>query len=198
MMFAQLFTALLALPLVFALTINPLTEATTGGTVTITWSATSSDPAYFSIELVNPSFHNTFAIANNVETSLGQLTIQLPQVPVDSNYQLEAINPSNVNDVYSTSATFSIGAQTTATSSPTSTAPSSTGTGTATGPTTSNTSTGSASATPSGSGTGTSSTTATPTSFNNSGARSVFSGFGGAWPAAVLVLSCAAGAALLY
>jgi len=76
-------TALLALPLVFALTINPLTGATTGGTVTITWSATNTDPPYFSIELVNPAFHNTFAIANNVQTSLGELTIQLPQVPIE-------------------------------------------------------------------------------------------------------------------
>ena len=66
-----------------ALTINAPTDATTGGTVTITWSSSSSDPSYFTIELVNPSFHNTFAIANNVLTSLGQLTIQLPQVPIE-------------------------------------------------------------------------------------------------------------------
>ncbi|KIN99984.1 hypothetical protein M404DRAFT_777224 [Pisolithus tinctorius Marx 270] len=101
-MFAQILAIALALPFVSALTLVAPTGATTGGSVTLTWQATSTDPAYFTFQLVNPVFHDTFAIANNVQTSLGTLTLQLPQVPVDTNYQLEAINPSNVNDVYAT------------------------------------------------------------------------------------------------
>ncbi|KAF9218146.1 hypothetical protein BS17DRAFT_791951 [Gyrodon lividus] len=72
----------LALPLVSALTLNTPTGATTGGTITLSWTASTTDPAYFTFELVNTVFHNTFAIANNVQTSQGTLTIQLPQVPV--------------------------------------------------------------------------------------------------------------------
>jgi hypothetical protein len=76
-------TLALVLPAVSALTINALVGATTGNPATITWSASTTDPAYFSIELVNPSFDDTFAIANNVQTALGTITITLPQVPVE-------------------------------------------------------------------------------------------------------------------
>ncbi|KAI6030009.1 hypothetical protein EDC04DRAFT_3115746, partial [Pisolithus marmoratus] len=136
-MFAQILALALALPFVSALTLEAPTGATTGGFVTLAWQATTTDPAYFTLQLVNPAFHNTYAIANNVQTSLGTLTIQLPQVPVDTNYQLEAIDPSNVNDVYATSSTFSIGAATstsnTATGTTTSGATTSTSPSTASG-----------------------------------------------------------------
>jgi hypothetical protein len=67
---------------VSALTLIAPTGAATGSTVTITWQATTTDPGVFSLELVNTIFHNTFAIANNIQTSTGSLTLQLPQVPV--------------------------------------------------------------------------------------------------------------------
>ncbi|KAG6330914.1 hypothetical protein ID866_8175 [Astraeus odoratus] len=199
-MFAQLIALALALPFVAALTINAPTDATTGGTITLTWSAASTDPAYFTLQLVNPAFHNTFAIANNVQTSLGTITITLPQVPVDSNYQLEAINPSNVNDIYATSSTFSIGAQTSATTTPASTtsgasassssAAATTVSGTVVTPTTTSPASSAAS-------TGTATTsTASATSTNLNGVAAKFN-FGAA-PLAVVALSAVAGAALLF
>ena len=36
----------------------------------------------FSIELINTSFNNAFAIANNVDPSTGSITLTLPSVPV--------------------------------------------------------------------------------------------------------------------
>lgn len=50
--------------------------------MTITWTASTTDPTSFSIELVQASFHDTFAIANNVPTNMGQLTVQVPEVPI--------------------------------------------------------------------------------------------------------------------
>ncbi|OAX38947.1 hypothetical protein K503DRAFT_690596, partial [Rhizopogon vinicolor AM-OR11-026] len=110
-----------ALPLASALTLDTPTGATNGGIVTITWSATTSDPSTFSIELVNTIFHNTFAIANSVQTSTGSLTLELPQIPVGDGYTIEAIQYNNINVVLATSGDFSVGAQTTSTASSTST-----------------------------------------------------------------------------
>ncbi|KAF8838688.1 hypothetical protein BDN67DRAFT_62552 [Paxillus ammoniavirescens] len=90
-MFAKLTALVLALPLVSALTINTPIGATTGGMVTLTWTATTTDPTSFTFELTNTIFHNTFAIANTVTTSQGSITIQLPQVPVGDGYTLEAV-----------------------------------------------------------------------------------------------------------
>ncbi|KAI6139996.1 hypothetical protein BKA82DRAFT_4220139 [Pisolithus tinctorius] len=185
-MFAQILAIALALPFVSALTLVAPTGATTGGSVTLTWQATSTDPAYFTFQLVNPVFHDTFAIANNVQTSLGTLTLQLPQVPVDTNYQLEAINPSNVNDVYATSSTFSIGAATS--SSNTATGTTTSGTATSTSPTTTATTAASTGATT------TASSTTSPTSFNGVPYKFDFA----AAPVAVVVLSAVAGVAMLF
>ena len=53
---------------------------TAGSTLTITWTASTTDAAYFDIELESPVFNNVYAIDNNVQTSLGSITIELPQV----------------------------------------------------------------------------------------------------------------------
>ncbi|KAI6138461.1 hypothetical protein BKA82DRAFT_3137601 [Pisolithus tinctorius] len=126
-MFAQILAVAVALPFVSALSLDALTNAVTGGVVTLNWQTESSDPSYFSVLLANPIFHDTFAIANNVGSALTTLTLELPQVPVGTSYQLQGINVSDVNDVYATSPSFSIGpapsSNTTTTTTTTTTTP---------------------------------------------------------------------------
>ncbi|KAI6135927.1 hypothetical protein F5141DRAFT_1671 [Pisolithus sp. B1] len=196
-MFSQLLAVALALPFVSALTLNAPTGATAGGVVTITWAAASTDPAYFTLQLVNPSFHNTYAISNNVQTSLGTITLELPQVPVDTDYQLEAIDPSNVNDVYATSSTFSIGAATSSSNTATSTVTSGATASTSTSPSTASGTVASVTTatTPASTGaTTTTSSTASSTNFNGVPYKFNFA----AAPVAVVVLSAIAGAAMLF
>ncbi|KAF8435830.1 hypothetical protein L210DRAFT_2511746 [Boletus edulis BED1] len=113
-MFAKLSALLLALPFVAAtFTVSTPDGWTTGGTVTLMWTAATTDPSTFSIELVNTAFHDTFAIANNVPTVNGQITVELPQVPVLAGYTLSLFATTNVNDVYAQSGSFAIGGATT-------------------------------------------------------------------------------------
>ncbi|KAJ6538711.1 hypothetical protein DFH09DRAFT_1176846 [Mycena vulgaris] len=67
------------------LSVNAPSSVTSGGQTTITWSSTSSDPT-FSIELVHPSFNNTFAIANSVDPTTNTLTLTILSVPVEDGY----------------------------------------------------------------------------------------------------------------
>ncbi|KAG0706656.1 hypothetical protein DFH29DRAFT_872184 [Suillus ampliporus] len=195
-MFAKLAAlAALALPLASALTLSTPTGVTTGGVVTLTWQATTADPSTFSIEMANTIFHNTFAIANNVQTSTGSLTLTLPQVPVGDGYTIEAISPSNINTVYATTGDFAVGAQTTASTSTLSSTSSSSSTGssassTGTAPTVVPSSTAPALATTSSS----SSASPSPSNINSSGAASLKIAMG---PAAAILLSAAAGAAIM-
>ncbi|KIJ66577.1 hypothetical protein HYDPIDRAFT_174620 [Hydnomerulius pinastri MD-312] len=188
-MFAKFSALALALPLVSALTLNTPTGATTGGVVTITWTASTTDSPYFTLEMVNTAFHNTFAIANNVQTSLGTMTIELPQVPVGDGYTLEAVATNNVNQIYAQSGDFAVGAQTTPSTTMAST--------TATGSTASSASTASTYTTPASSTTSSSSTSAAPTNFNT-GAASSFKFALGAGPAAAVLLSAVAGAVIVF
>ncbi|KAJ7634048.1 hypothetical protein B0H17DRAFT_845700, partial [Mycena rosella] len=91
----------------FSLTANPLTSAIVGGQTTITWTSTSSDPV-FSIELTHPSFNNDFAIANNVDPTKNSLTVLIPEVPPEDGYTLQFVNITNINQIFSTSSSFSI------------------------------------------------------------------------------------------
>lgn len=52
-------------------------------TSSITWTSSNldADPTAFSIELINQIFNSQFALANNVQTSQGTITFQLPVVP---------------------------------------------------------------------------------------------------------------------
>ncbi|GBE83109.1 hypothetical protein SCP_0501560 [Sparassis crispa] len=69
------------------------------------------DPVCFSLELDNTRlFRNALSIADNVDVSLGTLTILLPSVHVGVEYYLQAVNVSNVDDVFAQSSDFSIGA----------------------------------------------------------------------------------------
>ena len=94
-------SAIFFLPLVSALSnLQVSTGATSGGPVTITWTQDSSDPSSCSFELVNTVFHNSFAIANNIQTSLQTLSVTLPSVPPGYDSVLCCANPW-ANVIYS-------------------------------------------------------------------------------------------------
>ncbi|KAF8515780.1 hypothetical protein BU17DRAFT_93179 [Hysterangium stoloniferum] len=75
------------------------------GTNTITWTSSDpqTDPPSFSIELTNPSFNHQFAIGNNIPTSAGTYTFEMPQVATG-----QFVDISNVNSVLAQSPSFSI------------------------------------------------------------------------------------------
>ncbi|KAF7364842.1 hypothetical protein MVEN_00354500 [Mycena venus] len=103
----------LAAPFASALDIISITgNAVTGGSLTITWSTSTSDAAgSFSVELFHESFHDTYAIATNVDASTLSKTIAIPEVPAADGYYIQLVDISDVNTVFSTSQTFSIGAE---------------------------------------------------------------------------------------
>ncbi|KAG1783358.1 hypothetical protein EV702DRAFT_254877 [Suillus placidus] len=192
-MFARIAAlATFAIPLVSALTLNTPTGVSTGGVVNVTWEATTADPSSFSLYMVNTIFHNTFAIANNVQASAGMITLTLPQVPVGDGYTVEATSNSNINSVYAQSGDFVVSAMTTASTSSMSTmSMSSSSTGTpGTASTVAPLTTASATTAKTSS-----SASATPSAINSSGAPSLKIGMG---PAAVVLLSAAAGAAIMF
>ncbi|KAH9478083.1 hypothetical protein JR316_0010321 [Psilocybe cubensis] len=109
-MFSKLSLLTLVSPLVSALTLNVPTGVTSGGHVTITWTTDSNDPSTFTLELNKEEFNKALAIANNVATSAGTLDVTLPPVPNGDGYTLQAVNITNINDVFATSGSFSIAA----------------------------------------------------------------------------------------
>ncbi|KAF9562287.1 hypothetical protein CPC08DRAFT_817229 [Agrocybe pediades] len=210
-MFNKLSLLAFAAPLVSALTLQVPENPTSAGQITIKWTSAPGDPETFSFELINTAFNNAFAIANNVNPTAGQLTLTLPPVPVGDGYTLEAVNIGNINDVFASSPSFSIGAATTTSSSGSSTSASSAASGSrsvsgtasasVTGTSVRPTSTSNSLVSPSPSSTqpgtsasSSSSSGAAPTSFNNSGA---FSSRIGATGIAALLVSVAAGAAAI-
>ncbi|KAF8551098.1 hypothetical protein OG21DRAFT_328578 [Imleria badia] len=206
MLFAKLCTLALALPLVSAFTFGSTSGWTAGATVTITWTASTTDPTTFSIELANPSYHNSYAIASDVPTANGQITITLPQVLPGDGYSLQAVSISNVNDIiYQSPGTFVIGATSSSsasdastTSTPATTVSTPVSTSSATFSTPSVTPTIPVSTPPAVTTPGTSSVaSATPSTFNSSGAAASFK-LAGVVPAVALVLSAVAGAVMVF
>ncbi|KAF8551104.1 hypothetical protein OG21DRAFT_1513219 [Imleria badia] len=201
-MFAKLCTLALALPLVSALTFESISGWTTGATVTVTWTASTTDPTSFSIELANPSYHNSYAIATNVVTANGQVTIELPAVEPGDGYSLQAVAIGDINQIYyETPSTFSIGAatssSTTGASTTSTTASSSMSMPALTVTTSSAAATTLVSSASTATTTGTSSAaSSTPSTFKSSGAASFK--LAGIVPAAALVLSAVTGAAMVF
>ncbi|KAH9043672.1 hypothetical protein EDB85DRAFT_708152 [Lactarius pseudohatsudake] len=106
------------LPLVSAITFQVPNNLTSGGSATISWSSSDTDPDVFTIELVNTNlFHNAIAIANNVQKTAGSITVTLPIVQEGDGYTIEAVDIGNINNVFGTSGDFAIGATVTTTSS---------------------------------------------------------------------------------
>ncbi|TFL03123.1 hypothetical protein BDV98DRAFT_591908 [Pterulicium gracile] len=118
----SLFAGLVSAEIVF----NVPSDITTSAPVTITWQSNPEvDPPVFSIYLINEEFNDNFGIANNVDRSLGELTIPLGSVPVRGGYTIRAVALNNVNEVYGESSIFSIAANTESVSSASSTSASS-------------------------------------------------------------------------
>ncbi|KAG1846209.1 hypothetical protein DFJ58DRAFT_730596 [Suillus subalutaceus] len=201
-MFARIAAfATFAIPLVSALTLNTPTGASNGGSLNVTWGATTSDPSSFSLYMVNTIFHNTFAIANNVQASAGWHDYYASRRPLlgwltswqySDGYTLEATSNSNITDVYATSGDFAVTAATTSSTSVSSTTSTSTSTSLSGSSGTASTvsPTGTTPAT-----TSSSSGTSTPSTINSGGATSLKIGMG---PVAVVLLSAAAGAAIMF
>ncbi|CCM03659.1 uncharacterized protein FIBRA_05803 [Fibroporia radiculosa] len=171
------------------ITLQTPTNWQSGTSANISWTATDS-ASLFSLELVNSVFHNAFAIAGNIQPSLGFLSFEMPSVPPGAGYVLEAVNVTNINDVYGSSGSFSI-AQTpsTTTSSTTSSSSSTTSSLSTTGSTTTTGSSSSSSSSTTSAATTTSSAPAT-TNFNGSPAK--FDLSLGSW--AVMAAGAVAGA----
>ena len=82
----------LVVSFVSAITINAPENLVSGGPATVTWADEPGDPSTFSIELLNTAFHNSFAIANNVNASAGSVSLDLPSVPAGGGYTVEAVD----------------------------------------------------------------------------------------------------------
>ncbi|ESK84347.1 hypothetical protein Moror_10196 [Moniliophthora roreri MCA 2997] len=92
-----------------ALTLNTPTDVTSGGRITLTWSAVQSDPI-FTLELHHPTLLQDIAIANNVDPSLMQLDILMPIVLArDDQYVIRAVNVSNIDDEFARTGNFFVG-----------------------------------------------------------------------------------------
>ncbi|KAF8902195.1 hypothetical protein CPB84DRAFT_1836171 [Gymnopilus junonius] len=205
------FLAAAVVPLASALTLNIPTGPTSGGNVTITWTSAPNDPATFSLELVNTAFHNSFAIANNVNPTAGTVSLTLPIVPVGDGYSLEAVDIGNITNIFDATGDFSIGAVTVSiTPSSTSSSTSSASHGstsvsasvtpvtTASGLSTAQTGLSTNVVSPSSTAPGSTSTSALPTTSNFSSAVSYrFSLGNSAGGIAAVVLSAIAGAVML-
>ncbi|KAL6304901.1 hypothetical protein BKA93DRAFT_254086 [Sparassis latifolia] len=108
-MFVKISALAALLPLVSALTIQTPANWDSAIQANITWTSASTDPSTWSFELVNPvNFHNSFGLANNVDPSTGVLLVELPVVPPGDGYLLQAVNISNINDVFAQSGDFAI------------------------------------------------------------------------------------------
>lgn len=118
-MFFKLSVLALVFPFVLSLQLQALQDATSGGQTTIRWTNEAGDPSTFSIFLVNELFHNNFGVANNVQPASGSLALGLPSVPASDGYTLMAVDISDINKVFATSPTFSIGGEASTTASST-------------------------------------------------------------------------------
>jgi len=110
-MFAKFISLLvLVAPLASALQLNTPEGVTSGGWLNISWISAPSDPATFTLELINVAFNSQFAVFNNVDPSLGHLNLQCPIVPATGGYTVQANDIGNITDIFATSGSFSIGA----------------------------------------------------------------------------------------
>ncbi|KAH9858311.1 hypothetical protein C2E23DRAFT_803485 [Lenzites betulinus] len=186
----------------------------------VSWSSSPSD-AVFSLVLFNTlNFHDTFAIANNVNPTANFAEFTLPVIPVGT-YTLQAINVTNNTDIFDQTPQFQVGAplsttstsaSSTSSSAASASASSGSGSGSAAGSATvtvppGSSSTGgfgvtvSASSTPSGSGASASNTNsaaatsssaaAAPANFNGAASLSIFA------PWAIAALGVVGGAAAM-
>ncbi|KAI0031241.1 hypothetical protein K488DRAFT_71545 [Vararia minispora EC-137] len=106
---APLLAALI--PLAAALTLNTPGSSQAGESITISWTSATGDPNAFTLELVNaPVLLNAIAIANNVPTSQGSVSLTLPIVPSANDYTVQAVNVGNISDIFGQTSNFAIAA----------------------------------------------------------------------------------------
>ncbi|KAF7299746.1 hypothetical protein HMN09_00980500 [Mycena chlorophos] len=108
----------LAAPFTSALEITSITgNFVIGGVIVVNWTTNAAtDPSSFSIEMLNPTFNNQYALGNNVPTSDMSKSIEMPVVVLgQGNYQIEFIDIENINTVFTISDNFTIGAENTTT-----------------------------------------------------------------------------------
>jgi hypothetical protein len=48
---------------------------------TIQWASGPEDASSFSMELINQAFSTSYVIANNVQSSLASISVELPVIP---------------------------------------------------------------------------------------------------------------------
>ncbi|PSS29669.1 hypothetical protein PHLCEN_2v2817 [Hermanssonia centrifuga] len=168
-------------PLASALTFTTPTNWASGGFETVSWTTSAGDPSTFTVELSNPVvFNAALGILNNVNPALQSQNFTLSIVPAVAGYTLQAVNVTDINQVFATSGSFSIAPTVSSTSSLSAGSSASSGSSisaastTPFGVTVSSTS-GSSSASSGGSGSSTSSSSSAgpnPSSFNGNGAAS--------------------------
>ncbi|PFH47584.1 hypothetical protein AMATHDRAFT_50192 [Amanita thiersii Skay4041] len=199
------FFALVA-PLVHAaFNIETPSNVRSASSITIKWTAEPTDPfssPICSFELFNDAFHDSFAIANNVPSLQGSLTLTLPVVPIRDGYTIAAVNVSNINDRFGQTGSFAIAEAISSSSSATASAsgsgssagvttrPPVSGTSSGFGTTVAGTSTRTASGA-SGASSATSTNSAPPSGFSNAATKF------GAGSYASMALSAMAGVAAL-
>ncbi|CCM04776.1 uncharacterized protein FIBRA_06967 [Fibroporia radiculosa] len=110
MFFTKLSVVCSIVSLASALIINtPSTPWYSDEEVTITWqNQNTEEPSVFSFLLTSSAVGgDSYAIADDVSPVSGHLTVTLPNVQSGS-YVLEAVNVTDVNDVYAESASFEV------------------------------------------------------------------------------------------
>ncbi|KIY53516.1 hypothetical protein FISHEDRAFT_68863 [Fistulina hepatica ATCC 64428] len=104
----SLLLSLLALPaLVSPLTLSTPDDVTSGGSLTVTWTTSSDDPSTFGLYIVAEDTGTTLAIDSSVTTSDDSVAVDLPTID-SGTYYLEAVDISNITDVYSSSDDFTV------------------------------------------------------------------------------------------
>ncbi|KAF9552592.1 hypothetical protein CPC08DRAFT_768187 [Agrocybe pediades] len=96
----------------FALTLQPLVNATIGGIAEVHWTIGPNDPATWNLFLMDPNyiFGLKGILATNVDNSLGHITVSLaganvqPGVP----YNLQAANANEPDLRYAASPVFTL------------------------------------------------------------------------------------------
>lgn len=108
-LFSALFlAAIVASPLISAITLSTPTGWYRGASVEETWTSAPADPTSFDLVLVNPDDGVTkFKLSSDVPTSAEQVRFNVPaNVPVADNYTMQAVNVTNWGQVYQQSGTF--------------------------------------------------------------------------------------------
>jgi len=89
-----------------ALILENLTGTFPGASVEEYWETQAGDPSQFTLLLANIDGGVPLALAASVNTSVGHVFFQTPDVPVGYNYVLEAVNVTNNAQVYAQTDTF--------------------------------------------------------------------------------------------